>query len=100
MSNGLFAAQMTTTMTDHPIQSASEHETELEPPCHGDMLETDNTEMSECCEGDCSDCMLSLSLIQPAPATLNSIHQAITLAINNHLLPAHSSNLDRPPSQI
>jgi hypothetical protein len=97
LSNGLFAAQMTVSM----IEDATKIESlEGQLPCHGE--DADNTaEAMDCCKGDCTGCVLSTTVTSSSAAGLPKPLQAEKLAyISNHLLPAHSSNLYRPPIQI
>ena len=97
LSNGLFAAQMTVTMIDDATKIES---LEDQLPCHGE--DADNAkETMDCCQGDCTSCVLSTSVTNSSAAGLPKLPQAEKLIyISNHLLPAHSSNLYRPPIQI
>jgi hypothetical protein len=98
LSNGLFAAQMTITMIEDVTKVVSSMEEQF--PCHGDK--TENTEENmDCCQGDCTGCVLSTSVFDSLTVDFSNIPHAEKLTIiSNHLLPAHTSNLYRPPILI
>ncbi|MFL0798007.1 MAG: hypothetical protein K6L73_11025 [Cellvibrionaceae bacterium] len=98
LSNGLLAAQMTVTMIDTSIQVEN---TEVHEPCHGDTRESVNNESIDCCEGDCSSCLLTsnVSEISALNTTVN-LQAPLVILTTNHLLPAHRANLYRPPILI
>ena len=98
LSNGLFAAQMTVTM----IEDATKIESSMDeqPPCHDDKT-ANAEETMDCCQGDCTGCVLSTSVSNSLAVDLPNLPQAEKLVvISNHLLPAHTSNLYRPPILI
>jgi len=95
LSNGLFAAQMSVTMIDDAtkIQSLQDEQS----PCHGEQS-THADEANDCCQGDCSGCLLSTSVSALLSVDLPTLPPADKLSpISNYLLPAHTSNLYRPP---
>jgi hypothetical protein len=105
LANGVFSAQMTVSMIDQTV-------TEIAPsssnslPCHGEQTNSPSaalsmSENSECCDGDCSNCILSFNISAKRTSSLSDNHQAIiNITIDNHKLSAHSSNLFRPPILI
>ena len=98
LSNGLFAAQMTVTMIEDATKAVASSEDKT--PCHGDKAVASEKVM-ECCQGDCTGCVLSTSLSHSESAVLpNPPKSEKLIGISNHLLTAHTSNLYRPPILI
>jgi hypothetical protein len=97
MSNGVLAAQMTASMVDISTQVKSVGE---KPPCHSDKSASDEEAM-ECCQGDCTGCVLSTNLPYLLIVDLPNLSVADkTVHMSNFLLPAHSASLYRPPILI
>lgn len=97
MSNGVLAAQMTASMADMATQVNSLGE---KSPCHSDKS-TSSVEAMECCQGDCTGCVLSTNL--PDVSIIDLPHLSVNEKpehISNFLLPAHSASLYRPPILI
>ena len=99
--NGLFAAQMTISMTEF---SAQAQVSESHKPCHGDEVETDKfttNEATDCCERDCSSCLLtsSVNALSVLNITNNPQSSVVTL-MASHPLSAYKTNLYRPPILI
>ncbi len=98
LSNGLLAAQMTVIMIDTSIPAEN---TEIHEPCHGDAREPVNNDTLDCCEGDCSSCLLTSSVSEVYALSITDNPQAsLAILTANHLLPAHRANLYRPPILI
>jgi len=100
LSNGLFAAQMTASM----IESSAQEQTEIQKPCHGDSVESENlvaNEAMDCCEGDCSSCVLTSSVSAITALNIKDEPQSpLTIQMTSNLLAAHTANLYRPPITI
>ncbi|MGK0500914.1 MAG: hypothetical protein ACJAYG_002568 [Oceanicoccus sp.] len=100
LSNGLFAAQMTAVMQSDVSTMSGADSSDL--PCHGDVGESvDKASKPDCCNGDCSGCVISSQYSAPGSTLLSSTDTfSINVVIDNHQLPQHNSSLYRPPILI
>ena len=105
LANGVFASQMNVLMIDNTSLEAPSS-LDNSAPCHeknstNKSSITSDINGSNCCDGDCNDCYLGSTITARNSALVPIIHQTlINIAIDNTQLPAHVSNLYRPPILI
>ena len=105
LANGVFASQMSVSMVNDIIDNIASSPTSS-TPCHGEESANPNTGLSTsadsgCCDGDCNNCLLGFNITVKYPSSLVDVYPSVIfVAIDNHKLSAHSSNLLRPPILI
>lgn len=105
LANGVFASEMNVLMIDRAAFDAT-YSLDNSTPCHEkDSIDKASTPSdvngNDCCDGDCNGCYLVSTITAKNSALMPTIHQSlINMAIDNTQLPAHASNLYRPPILI
>ena len=105
LANGVFASQMNVLMIDG-VGFKTSSSIDSSAPCH-DKNSIDQTSIpsdlngNDCCDGDCNGCYLGSTIPTKTSTVLSITHQtSVNVAIDNTQLPAHASNLYRPPILI